>query len=195
MSKGFFSRLVGFILMGVLVVLCVLLFGACAEGNGTATQATPTIVKMDASWHIRYADVKSAKQDPDLNVILVGTVLSLKPAQMSNGIVTTDAVFRVSHIAWNPQKLPIGATILVRAPGGTIGNTRYEIDDFPMYRVGEQEILFLHVDQSTGLAGTLGGPSGRLLVQNGIVKPLNAEGMNMPPNTSENAFLASIPSA
>jgi len=195
MSKGFLSRQVVFVLMIGMVVLCMMLVGACAEGNGTGTQATPTIVAMDASWHIRYADVKSAKQDPDLNVILSGTVLSLKPAQMSNGIVTTDAVFHVTHIAWNPQKLSIGSTILVRTPGGTIGNTRYEIDDFPMYRVGEQDILFLHVDQRTGLAGTLGGPSGRLLVQNGIVKPLNTEGMNVPPNTSENAFLASIPSA
>lgn len=195
MSKGFLSRQGGVVVVGGMVVLCILLFGACAEGNGTATQATPTIVKMDASWHIRYIDVKSAKQDPELNIILAGTVLSLKPAQMTNGLVTTDAVFHVTRIAWNPQKLSIGSTILVRAPGGTIGNTRYELDDFPMYRVGEQEVLFLHVDQRTGLSGTLGGPSGRLLVQNGIVKPLNSEGMPVPPNTSENAFLASIPSA
>lgn len=196
MNKGWLSRQDVFVSILGTIVLCIVLLSACAEGNGASTQSKLTIVKMDASWHMRYADVKSAKQDPDLNLVIAGTVVSLKPTQKPNAaLVTTDVVFNVTRTAWNPQKLPVGSTMIVRTLGGTIGNTRYELDDFPMYQVGEHKILFLHVDSSTGIAGTIGGPSGRLLVQNGFVKPLNDEGMNIPPNTTEDAFLASIPSA
>lgn len=195
MRRAYPTRRVGSAFVIALISLSVVFLSGCGEGPGQNAQSTPTIVRMDASWHIHYANVKSAKQDPDLNLIIAGTVVSLKPAQNTNGIVTTDAVFSITRTAWNPQKLPVGSTIIVRAPGGTIGNTRYELDDFPMYKVGEHEILFLHFDRIAGIAGTLGGPSGRLLVQNGLVKPLNNEGMNVPPNTSEDTFLASIPSA
>lgn len=195
MSQKFLTRRAIFAVMLGMMITCLVALSGCAEGNRASSQTTPTVVKMDASWHIHYSDVKSAKQDPDLNLIISATTRSLRPTQSINGVVTTDVVFNITHVAWNPQKLPVSSTIIVRTLGGTIGNKLYEVDDFPMFKMGEQEILFLHFDSTTGIAGTLGGPSGRLLVQNGQVKPLNSEGMNMPANTSANLFLTSIPSA
>ncbi len=195
MSKECFSRQSVFVTTLGMIILCVVLLAGCTEANGASPGTPVTIVKMDASWHMRYSNVKSAKQDPDLNLIISGVAVSLKPAQNVQGIVTTDVVFNVRQTAWNPQKLPIGTTITIRTLGGIVGNKRYVLDDFPMYQVGEHEILFLHFDRTAGIAGTLGGPSGRLLVQNGLIKPLNDQGMHIPSNTSENAFLASIPSA
>lgn len=179
----------------VLISLLAIFVSGCAGNSGQNTQISPTVVTMDASWHMRYTNVRSAKQDPDVNLIISGTVASLKPAQQNGPIVTTDAIFNISRVAWNPHKLSVNSTLTVSTLGGTIGNTRYEVDDLPLFQVGEREILFLHFDSKAGRAEALGGPSGRLLVQNGIVKPLNSEGMDVPPNTTEDSFLSSIPSA
>lgn len=195
MSKRDVTKQVSNGFIAALIMLFVVILSGCTASGGQNTNIHPTVVKMDASWHMRYANAQSAKQDPAVNLIMAGTVTSLQASQKQGPLVTTDAIFTITRIAWNPQKLNVGSAIAVRTLGGTIGNTRYEVDDLPMYQVGEHEILFLHVDSATGIAEALGGPSGRLLVQNGIVKPLNSEGMDVPPNTSEDTFLSSIPSA
>jgi hypothetical protein len=179
----------------VLGSLFTVVLSACSGGSGQNPQTNLTIVHIDASWHTHYASVKDAKRDPEINLIIAGTVTTLKPSQKQGPLVTTEAIFTITRVAWNPHNLSVGSTLAVNALGGTIGNVVYQVDDFPMYQVGEHEILFLHFDSATGKAETLGGPSGRLRVQNGIVKPLNDQGMNVPSNIDENTFLASILSA
>lgn len=195
MHKGYATKRVVHVIFIALASLLITVLSGCSNVSGQSTQTPSTIVHIDASWHMRYANVRDAKQDPDINLIIAGTVTGLNPTQKEGSLVTTDAMFHVTHVAWNPHRLPVGSTLLVSALGGTVGNVVYEVDDFPMYQIGEQEILFLHFDSATGKAATLGGPSGRLRVQNGIVKPLNDEGMTVPANMDENTFLASIPSA
>ncbi len=78
--------------------------------------------------------------------------------------------------------------------GGVIGNVRYEVSDDPLFREGEQAVLFLH-QYRPEYYFVEGGPSGRFTVQGGMVRPITDEGIIFSAPVSETEFFTEIQNA
>jgi len=70
--------------------------------------------------------------------------------------------------------LSAGTTVTVVQTGGVFGPSKQEVTDDPLMNVGDRAVLFLHLDPEGNVYGVLGGPQGRLQVENGLVYSLNA---------------------
>ena len=134
------------------------------------------MVSLDASWAKLYHSFPDLKHDADLAV--QGTVTQvLQTVSPTDGTPpSTDFLFTVSRVLQDPAHRLQGNTLTLHQTGGRVGNTLYQVDDDPLFQVGEQSILFLH-EYQPGFYFVIGGPSGRFVIQSGAVKPINNEGV------------------
>jgi hypothetical protein len=148
---------------------------------------------MAASWAHSYRDLKSLKRDADIAV--AGTITSVAGTSSDTvGVVATDFVFSINQSIFNPHGQALGATITIHQTGGIVGNTRYEMEDDPLFQTGEQVVLFLH-EYSVGHYNVIGGPTGRFEVRNGVVQPVTGGGVQLASSTSLDAFVMMIQQA
>jgi hypothetical protein len=183
-------RQVGTLVLTSYVLWGIVFLSGCSSGS--SYEQTPTTVTLDTSWTRLYHDIKSLKHDSD--VVISGTVTGIAKTDTSQSPVMTDYNFQIHQILWDPHKRIQGTGLIVRQTGGVANGTRYVVEDDPLFQIGQQAVLFLH-EFNSGYYFVLGGPSGRFLVQGGIVKTVNAEGVSLPSGLSENSFNAQIRNA
>ncbi len=159
-----------------LMIGFLLAVSACSQQASGQPPAYTKTVNMQVSWAIMYNDVKSAKDASGL--VVLGTIESVKNVTNSgNGLVSTYFVFKIEQTVIDTHHLLQGATIIVHQTGGITNGTKYEVSDDPLFQINERALLFLRIYQP-GYAFVVGGPSGRFIVENNLVKPrFNAEGM------------------
>jgi len=126
-----------------------------------------------------YTDLQSLKSASDAVVSgkvskAHATVRSGKP-----GYPTTDYEFTVSKVVWNSSGTDITSPVLLHQTGGVLDGTQYAVDDDPNFTIGEQDVLFLH-EYTSGHFYVVGGPTGRFRVTDGMVSPMNDEGIQLP---------------
>lgn len=151
---------------------------------------------MDASWARGFDTLKRAKYASD--GVVLGTITARAQVQRDKvGIVYTDFAFHIDRVMWDPHHKLGSPNIMLHQTGGVINTTRFEIDDDPLFQIGEQAILFLVV-YSPGHAYVNGGPTGRFLVQHGVVRPRDSQSgmaIYIGHPVSESAFLTEIQNA
>ena len=131
-------------------------------------------VKISVCWHKGYGDIKSAKDDAD--VVVLGTITSIKGVQNERehdghlGFVSTDFVFTTEHIVLDAGHLLTDSTIIIHQTGGIVNDLLYKVKDDPLFQVNERAVLFLYF-YKLGYAYVCGGPTGRFIVQDGLVQP------------------------
>ncbi|MSS73510.1 MAG: hypothetical protein EXS64_18775 [Candidatus Latescibacteria bacterium] len=90
--------------------------------------------------------------------IFVGTCVEVRGERdPEHGIVVTRYTFTVSR----PVKGQVGGTVTFRQYGGSAGKRRTVIDGLPVYRPGEEVVLFLKPDSAWGLTSPVGLFQGR----------------------------------
>ena len=90
--------------------------------------------------------------------IFVGTCVEARSeADPAHGIVTTRYTFSVSRAI----KGAVGATVTFRQYGGKAGKRRTVVEGLPVYRPGEEVVLFLKPDSAWGLTSPVGVFQGR----------------------------------
>ncbi len=152
----------------------------------------PTVVHLDASWAKGYSSVGALKQDADLAVD--GTIVRTVAVTKDNtGLVFTDFALSVQAVAFNPRKAVVSKDkeIVIHQTGGTVGNTRYEVRDDPLFKVGDHAVLFLQ-QYSADHYFVIGGPTGRFTVKDGFVYPMSHDGVKFTGPTTEDEFLTRI---
>lgn len=152
-------------------------------------------VTYGASWAILYHDMKSLKSAADLSV--VGTISAVSAVSKDqDGIVYTDFLFVTQATLLDPQyRLSgTGSSVIIHQTGGMIGSTLYQMEDDPLFQVGEQAILFLH-EYSPEHYYVIGGPSGRFRLQNGLVSSINDEGVALTAPLTQAEFISRIQQA
>jgi len=157
-----------------------------------ATSPTMETVAMGASWAHWYRDTRVLKQASD--VVVMGTVAGagrITASTAEPGIVLTDYPFTIDTVVSDPQHRLQGATITIRQTGGIVGTTRYLVEGDPLFEPNERAVLFLH-EFGPGQYYVEGGPSGRFVVQNGLVRPVASDGVQLTAPMSEAAFVDSI---
>ncbi len=147
---------------------------------------------IHVSWAQWYRDTQSLKQAAD--IVVVGTFVGNGTTVTSDkepGIVLTDFPFAVDAVITDPQRRVQAGPITVRQTGGIVGTTRYAVEGDPLFQPAERAVLFLH-EYSPGHYYVIGGPSGRFLVQAGVVLPVAQDGVKFAAPPSEAAFIDAI---
>jgi hypothetical protein len=197
MGKGTIPKQLQVCFAVSLAVCGLVLLSACSQpAQPTQANQSPQslqTVKWDASWSRLYHDLGSLKRASDLAV--VGSITGIsRVITDSKGIVSTLFIFSSNRVVWNPHHLAQHATFIINQTGGIVHNVLYEIGDDPLFQVGEQAVLFLH-QYKPGYFYVQGGPSGRFTIQNGMVKPINDEGVVFSTSLSVANFLTKIQNA
>lgn len=179
--------------LGVVVALASLAGCAQPARQNQRPAPTPKVVRIAASWARSYGDLKSLKHDADIAV--AGTIASVAGTSSDAvGVVATDFVFSINRSIFNPHGQALGATITLHQTGGIVGDTRYEMEDDPLFQPGEQLVLFLH-QYSAGHYYVIGGPTGRFEVRDGVVQPATSASFQLTQSTSLDAFVTMIQQA
>ncbi len=148
---------------------------------------------MEASWAEYYDSVASLKAHGDLAV--VGTVSTIAPTvQPERGPVFSMVTLTVERTLWTrSSSTATPATVTFEETGGTYNGVTFEIEDDPLYNVGDRVVMFF-TEYSPGKYRVTGGPTGRFTVARSSVVPTVKDGVQLQPGTSESAFLATIQS-
>ncbi len=177
---------------GILLIGLVMLGAVIAIGCSPSSQPSQT-VKISASWAVTYQDLKSLKQGSD--VAVRGSISEVaNVTQKDRGLVSTDFVFSISKVILDPGQRVKGTSLTIHQTGGIIGDTLYEVEDDPLFQVGEQLILFLH-EYSPGRYYVAGGPTGRFEIHDNMVTPVNDEGVKFSAPMTEDDFIEAIQNA
>lgn len=180
-------------MVGVTLLLAVSAIGVAVAANSYFANPSTSVVRLDASWAKGYTSIAALKQDADLAVDgTIGRVIAV--TKDSKNLVFTDYALEVRSVAFNRKRISVAPEIVVHQTGGTVGNTRYEVTDDPLFNAGEHVVLFLQ-QYSPGHYFVIGGPTGRFEVQNGLVKAFSPDGVNLGTTVTEDSFLSTIASA
>lgn len=136
------------------------------------SQAEPRYVEV--SWAVGYRTLDSLASASV--AIIDGTVTGLARTtvdrqtvgDLESSLSFSDYEFEVASIL---KGNVVQDTIMIHQTGGTTDGFTVEVRDDPLLEVGARYILFLRSDGE--LFVTLGGPAGRLVVENGLVKSLS----------------------
>jgi hypothetical protein len=178
----------------LLLSICgVVVMSGCGQSQAPqATKGTLTIHQAKASWAVLYHDFKSLKQNADL--VVAGTIVGVSKLTGDPPLVFTQFIFQITRTIWNPKHLAASNQVIVNQTGGIVGNDLYEIRDGPLFQQGEAMILFLR-QYEPGLFSVIGGPSGRFELHNGMVTPINDEGVRFTAPMPEADFLTAVAQA
>jgi hypothetical protein len=186
----------------------LLLLASCGQ-NATAGQTSVQVggtsaqgCDIEVSWAMGYGSLKELKRATALDLAIQGTFTTIQstqgqaPPSRQNGPLTTDFSFLISKVLLDPHHLlnSSSSTITIHQTGGRLGNTLHQVCDDPLFRVGEEAILFLH-QFSPGQYFVMGGPSGRFEVRKGLVQPVNNEGVKLPSGLTERQFYIMLQTA
>ena len=185
----------------VLSILPVSFLPACAHAPDRTTErqvqaavASPPshpeahhFAKMASSWAAWYNSLSDLKAHSDFAVR--GHVASIAPAvKPSKGPVYQMVTLSTESVPWQNNGSGTNPTaVTFEQTGGTVGNTTYEDDDDPLFRVGEEVIVFFQ-EYSPGMYRVSGGPTGRFAVTTNGVQPITPGGISVPAGTSVGAF-------
>ena len=120
-------------------------------------------------------------QDADL--VILGTVEGVESELVTGKIFSFATISVKSKI-----KGELEATqnkIIIKFPGGTVGDRAMKVEDSPGYKKGEKVLIFLRKIQNQPYYRTVGASQGRFLIKNHIV---------LKENTSLDQFLEKIQS-
>lgn len=193
-SNGLALLVIGASLVGVLVG-----FSGCGATAASSLQSLPVSqdqhyshkAAMDASWSVSYTDLKSLKAAS--TVVIEGNIVAVASATLdtATNIPYTDFTVSIAKVVYDPQGHVHGAAAIVHQTGGIVNDTLHQIDDDPLFQVGEHVVLFLH-EYDPGKYYVVGGPTGRFEVRSGVVSAASTRGVALPPSTSIDAFLTQV---
>jgi hypothetical protein len=195
--RGLALLVMGTSLVGVLSGLSGC--GAPSTGNVLAQAVSPDqqysqTVALEASWSIGYHDLKSLKAASA--VVIEGTISAVARVTLdtATNIPYTDFTVSIDKVVFDPQGRVHGATTIVHQTGGIVNGTLYQVDDDPLFQIGERVVLFLH-EYDPGKYYVVGGPTGRFEVRLGIVSAASTGGVALLPSTTIDAFLVQVHNA
>jgi hypothetical protein len=162
------------IALGVTTGTLLIASAACASGKPSQRHVT-----LSPSWAAEYQSLSALAQNADLAV--QGEVeRTIRVTTDEHQIPYTDSGFTVQRILLRPRSgspVAVGTTLDIHQTGAASSHVITEVDDDPLFRVGDQAVLFLH-EYSPGKYFVIGGPTGRFSIVNGAVKPINDEGVS-----------------
>ncbi len=163
------------------------------ERTAPSVATTPQKVVMEASWAEYYGSMAELKSHGDLAV--VGTISAIAPTvQRERGPVFSMVTLTVARTLWTRSSTTATpATVTFEETGGTFNGVTYEIEDDPLYNVGDRLVMFF-TEYSPGQYRVTGGPTGRFTVAGNSVVPTVKDGVQLEPGATESTFLATIQS-
>jgi outer membrane murein-binding lipoprotein Lpp len=153
---------------------------ALVAGCSSAQKGQPVKVAGGAKWDAHYNNIHELTAHSDLAA--AGSFTAVAGHSAGNA-PATDFTFTISRVLSDKlKKESVGATITIHQTGGTMADgSPVEASDDPLFKVGENSVLFLH-EISPGHFYVIGGPNGRFglpaqSVNSGssTVKPANDE--------------------
>ncbi|HLG65772.1 MAG TPA: hypothetical protein VKY19_27880 [Ktedonosporobacter sp.] len=189
--------------------LICLLFGMlmlASCGQNTLTGQTSVrvggtsapVCDIEVSWAKFYGSITELKQATGLDLVVQGTFTAVQGNASSgarNTPLMTNFSFTISKMLLDTHHLSNrSSSITIRQTGGNIGGTVHQVCGDPLFHVGEKAILFLHRSDA-GQYFVVGGPSGRFEVHDGLVQPVNDEGVRLPAGLTEQQFYALLQAA
>jgi hypothetical protein len=158
-----------------------------------APPVAPSKVTYRASWAAYYTSVADLKANADIAVL--GTVSSIGAAEQTtpNDPVYSLVTIDVERTPWARASgtAAMPATVSFIETGGVLGGVTYELDDDPLFQVGDHVLVFF-TEYSPGKYRVTGGPTGRFTVSGTVVKPTIKDGVQIPAGTTASSFLTSL---
>jgi hypothetical protein len=152
---------------------------ACSTGP---TPTAPKVVNMDASWARYYRSMADLKAHTDVAVEGTITKATQEPGASTTSTPFTDFQFTVAATLYDPGHRAAATaggpeTLTIHQTGGIVDGEQFQIDDDPLFKVGEKYVLFLH-EYATGHYMVVGGPTGRFAVgDSGAITPIVSDGV------------------
>ncbi len=179
----YFSKYTLFLMVFTTAIALLLLTGCGTLGQPTQGSS--------ASLAVAYTNLTDLKHGSDVAVI--GTISSIAD-QHTTGIPYVDFTFAIQQVIYDPHHLLQGSQIIVRQSGTTQPNVSVEDDEGPLFKIGEQAVLFLKnfSPQHYRLAG---GITGRFRLQNGMVSNVENIGVKLGGPIAEARFIQMVKNA
>lgn len=176
-------------LIAIMLAAAVAPVAACSSGHTAAVPQTTTT--LDASWAEYYHSLSPLKTHSQLAV--EGTIKGVKSTSSDHGIPITDFEFSVDSTLFDPgHRNKTGTAITIHQTGGVVNGHEWQVNDDPVFRVGEHLVLFLREPQP-GLYMVVGGPTGRFEINNGVLTPTAKDGVKF--TGSPQAFASAVSKA
>lgn len=93
------------------------------------------------------------------DAIVVGRVVGLNSHRLERGLIVTDVKIRIEQIA---RGTALPATLIVRQPGGRLGDELQVADEVPTFAMNEQALLFLRENRAGGFYSVVGLEQGKV---------------------------------
>lgn len=175
------SSVLALVGIAILIILCL---SGCGNQSVTA----------QVSWAEHYTSLKELKQHSDFvvsgNITQIGD--AVQPADGS--MVYSDVTLTVDKVVWNAHaNKTVPSTIHFHENGGIAGSKTYIVEDDPLYQTDQHVILFF-TEYSPGKYRVTSGPTGRFLIDNQQVTPIDPN-VKLTPNTDEDTFIKNIEAA
>ena len=164
---------------------------ATTSGATNASASVPQKVLYHASWAEYYTSIKDLKAHADIAV--VGTVSSIAPAEelTPNGPVYSTVTLDVQHSIWSRTGTAAPTSVTFDETGGTYQGVTYQIEDEPLYQVGDHVLMFFTAT-GQGQYRVTGGPTGCFAISGGTVKPRVKDGVQVGVGSSESSFETNV---
>jgi hypothetical protein len=191
MARGFTAVLIGL----------SLLFFACgsamtpsvSQTSPTSGSHSPATTHLSVSWAVEYRDLGDLKRASDL--VVIGSISGIAASTTNRGVPFTDFDVAKINVIYDSKARGAVTSLILHQTGGTVNGQLLQVDDDPLFQVGDDVILFLH-EFSTGHFYVVGGPTGRFVVNNnGTVHPISGQGVPVATSTTKAQFVVQIQQA
>lgn len=169
-------------------------FASATPAGGVSIQVPKCAIEV--SWARGYNSLQGLKQSNELDLAVQGKMTAISATSTQEPNISTDFTFTISKVLLDPHQLHQGANskITIHQTGGWKDGALCQVSDDPLFHIGNEAILFLR-QYSPGHYLVIGGPSGRFAVRSGLVQPINDEGVQLPPATTEEQFYRMLQTA
>lgn len=146
--------------------------------KNTDVAVTATVTKRYAS--LRVIKISGPGSAPVETTIPASTTSGGRGADSNSGYVTTDYDLSVNQVVFSKKNITIENNVVRLKQTGGIGSndTLYETVDDPLFKIGEQVVVFL-IQYAPGKFMVSGGPSGRFSVSDGKVSAVVKDGVQV----------------
>lgn len=151
------------------------LLGCTSNAAGPSEPAASkqkTVQHAAPSWADAYHSIGEMSRNAD--AIVIGTVRRVRETTTKHeGMLFTDFDVAISKWISTPKGASVSPAgeVIIHQTGGTLGAKTLIVDDDPLLKVGEQNLLFLR-QYAPGRFFIMGGPTGRVTLTNGTLAPL-----------------------
>jgi hypothetical protein len=148
---------------------------------------TPEHVTMFMSWAVWYTSLSELKQNSDFAI--QGSITAVAPTvQPAAGPVYTMVTVTAARVVWQrDSSATIPASVTFEQTGGTYQNDTFEVEDDPLYQIGDPVVLFFK-EWTPGKFRVSGGPTGRFDVKKDGVRPIVPNGIQIAAGTGVDTF-------